>query len=263
MARLRYNGLRATLAADLLTAGTTITFAAPLEHEDGSVATLSGSDYLALTILDATGTPEEIVHLTAYTSGATTGTVARAQEGTAATDHATGAKVIHAPTIADFAAPALDDLTDVDLTTTAPLDGDRLTFDSASGTWLPVAPSAAGGDEPEAIGVALSDETTAITTGTAKATIRMPFAMTLTGVRASLSTASSSGLVTVDINEGGASILSTKLTIDATEKTSTTAAAASVISDAALADDAEITFDIDTAGTGATGLKVWLIGTRA
>jgi hypothetical protein len=35
-----------------------------------------------------------------------------------------------------------------------------------------------------------------------------------------------------------------------------------VISDTALADDAEITIDIDTAGTGATGAKVWLIGTR-
>lgn len=115
----------------------------------------------------------------------------------------------------------------------------------------------------ESIGVALSDETTAITTGTAKVTIRMPYAFTLTAVRANLNTASSSGLPTVDINENGSTILSTKLTIDASEKTSTTAATAAVISDANLADDAEITFDIDVAGTGAKGLKVWLIGTRA
>ena len=115
----------------------------------------------------------------------------------------------------------------------------------------------------EHIGVALSDETTAITTGTAKVTLRMPFAMTLTAVRASLATASTSGIPTVDINEAGATILSTKLTIDANEKTSTTAATAAVISDSALADDAEITFDIDVAGTGAKGLKVWLIGTRS
>lgn len=113
------------------------------------------------------------------------------------------------------------------------------------------------------IGVALSDETTAITTGNAKATIRMPHAMTLTEVRANLNTVSSSGLPTVDINEGGVSILSTKLTIDANELTSTTAATPAVISDASLADDAEITFDIDVAGTGAKGLKVWLIGTRS
>lgn len=103
---------------------------------------------------------------------------------------------------------------------------------------------------------ALSDETTAITTGAAKVTWRAPYAMTVTAVRASLSTASSSGIPTVDINDSGTTILSTKLTIDANEKTSTTAAAAAVISDAAIADDAEVTFDIDVSGTGAAGLKV-------
>lgn len=118
---------------------------------------------------------------------------------------------------------------------------------------------------PAEIVVAASDETTALTTGTAKVTFRMPHAMTLTGVRASLSTAQASGnIFTVDINEGGNSILSTKLTIDNTEKTSTTAATAAVISDSALADDAEITIDIDQVGDGtAKGLKVILIGTRA
>ena len=116
---------------------------------------------------------------------------------------------------------------------------------------------------PEVLVVAISDETTAITTGTAKVTFRMPFAMTLTAVRASLTTASSSGNPTFDINEAGTTILSTKLSIDSGEKTSTTAATAAVISDSALADDAEITIDVDTAGTGATGAKIYLIGTRS
>jgi hypothetical protein len=107
---------------------------------------------------------------------------------------------------------------------------------------------------------AVGDETTTITTGTAKATFRVPYAMTLTAVRASLTTASTSGAVTVDINEGGTSILSTKLTLDQDEKTSTTAATPPVISDTMLADDAEITVDVDNAGTGAAGLKVSLIG---
>jgi hypothetical protein len=115
----------------------------------------------------------------------------------------------------------------------------------------------------EVIGVALSDETTAITTGTAKATIRAPFALTLTGVRANLNTASSSGIPTVDINVNGSTILSTKLTIDANELTSVTAATPAVISSASIGDDAIITFDIDVAGTGAKGLKVWLYGVRA
>lgn len=111
--------------------------------------------------------------------------------------------------------------------------------------------------------LAVSDETTAIEAGTGKLSFRMPHAFTLSAVRASLKTASSSGAVTVDINENGATILSTKLTIDQGEKSSTTAATPAVISDANLTDDAEMTVDIDGAGSGATGLKVTLIGVPA
>ena len=115
---------------------------------------------------------------------------------------------------------------------------------------------------PLIIPIACSDESTALTTGAAKVTFRMPCAMALVAVRASLTTAQASGSIfTVDINEGGASILSTKLTLDNTEKTSTTAATPAVISDTALADDAEMTIDIDQIGNGtANGLKVYLIG---
>jgi hypothetical protein len=69
----------------------------------------------------------------------------------------------------------------------------------------------------------------------------------------------------VDINVNGTSILSTKLSIDATETTSITAAVPAVISDSSLADDAVIRIDIDQIGAAAagTGLKVWLIGRRA
>jgi hypothetical protein len=114
----------------------------------------------------------------------------------------------------------------------------------------------------ESMLLALSDETTVISAATSVLTIRMPYAVKLVAVRSSVNTASSSGLVTVDINEGGTSILSTKLSIDASEKTSQTAATAAVISDPDLADDAEITFDIDAAGTGAKGLKVLLLFRR-
>ena len=107
--------------------------------------------------------------------------------------------------------------------------------------------------------VALSDETTAITTGVGKITFRAPFDMTLYQIpRASLSTASSSGNPAIDINKNGTTIFSTTLTIDSGEKTSTTAATAAVLSTTTFADDDEITMDIDTAGTGATGLKVTL-----
>jgi hypothetical protein len=115
---------------------------------------------------------------------------------------------------------------------------------------------------PVAIGVALSDETTAITTGQ-KVEFQAPWAFTLTEVVMTLTTASSSGLPTLDVKEGGTSVFSTKVTVDATEKTSRTAVTPAVISDSAIANNAVITFHIDVAGTGAAGAKVWLIGTRS
>lgn len=119
---------------------------------------------------------------------------------------------------------------------------------------------------PAIIGpITVGDETTALTTGTAKKTFRMPYAMTVTEVRISVTTAPTGATLTVDLNEGGASIFSTVLTIDVSEKTSTTAATPAVISDSALADDAEMTVDIDQIGStvAGAGLKITLIGTRA
>ncbi len=135
-----------------------------------------------------------------------------------------------------------------------------LTSSTAASTYGTIAQAKA-----EYLVCAASDESTALTTGTAKVTFRMPYAMTLSAVRCSLTTAQTSGSIfTVNINDSGTTILSTKLTIDNTEKTSTTAATAAVISDVNLADDTEITIDIDQVGDGtAKGLKITLIGTRA
>ena len=121
----------------------------------------------------------------------------------------------------------------------------------------------AGGTVTESFIIAASDETTDLTTGTGKATFRIPYAFTLTAVRASVTTAPVGSVITVDINESGTSILSTKITIAAGSKTSV-GGTAPVISDSALADDAEITIDIDTIGssTAGTGLKVTLIGNQ-
>lgn len=109
-----------------------------------------------------------------------------------------------------------------------------------------------------------SDETTALTTGTAKVTFRSPCNLHLTSIKASLSTAQASGnIFTVDVNENGTSILSTKLTIDNTEKTNVTATTPVVLSDVTIAIDSEITIDIDQVGNGtAKGLKVTLVGIK-
>ena len=128
--------------------------------------------------------------------------------------------------------------------------------------------TAGGGESPykrtTSFVIACSDETSDLTTGE-KVVFRMPYAYTVEAVRASLTTAATGGtLLTVDINEGGSSILSTKLTIDASETTSTTAATPAVISDSALADDAEMSIDIDAIGSTNTGkgLKVYIIGNK-
>lgn len=115
----------------------------------------------------------------------------------------------------------------------------------------------------ECIIIAASDETTNLTTGTAKVTFRMPYAFTLTAIRASLTAAQTAGSdLIVDVNEGGTTLMSSsKLRFDNNEKTTTTSSNAPALTDTALADDAEVTVDIDQVGTaGAKGLKVYLIG---
>lgn len=109
---------------------------------------------------------------------------------------------------------------------------------------------------------ACGDETTAIEDpASAVITLRAMEALTLTGVRASLRGACTTGTFEVDILVEGVSILSTPLTIDAGEKTSVSAAVPAVLSGTSLADDAEITVDIIDAGDGtAFGLKVTLLG---
>ena len=110
--------------------------------------------------------------------------------------------------------------------------------------------------------IAMSDEETDLEVGTNKAVFRVPYNFTITAIRASVTTAPVGSTIIVDVNESGTTILSTKLSIDASEKTSTTAATAAVISDTALASDAEISLDIDQIGssTAGTGLKLTFIG---
>jgi hypothetical protein len=102
-----------------------------------------------------------------------------------------------------------------------------------------------------------------ISEDTGLVTFRMTNNFNIHSVRASLTTAQASGdILTVDINKNGTSILGTKLTIDNTEKTSTTAATAVTITNRNLLDDDEITIDVDQvhAGSAARGLKIYILG---
>lgn len=140
-----------------------------------------------------------------------------------------------------------------------------LTADSAQALGLKWAAPAA---QTESFIIACSDESTALTTGTAKVSWRMPYAFTLTagegGVQASCNQDPSGAILTMDINEGGSTILSTKLTI-AIGSTTSVGGTAPVISDVNLAANALMTVDIDQIGSGdaGTGLKVTLIGVKA
>lgn len=114
--------------------------------------------------------------------------------------------------------------------------------------------------------VVASDELTPITSGTSKVTFRMPCLIQLLDVRASLTTAQSSGnIFTVDIRQNGVSIFDVGflLTIDNNEKTSLTATNKYDLASDKLENDDEIVVDVTQIGNGtATGLKITIIGTR-
>lgn len=108
--------------------------------------------------------------------------------------------------------------------------------------------------------VTLELDSGAVSTGTGKAYYRLPWAATLTAVKANCNGGASSE-IQIDVNEDGTSVLSTVLTIDNGATTSLTATTPAVISDSAIANDALITVDVD-AGSGTGPLTVTLYFTR-
>lgn len=117
---------------------------------------------------------------------------------------------------------------------------------------------------PSEVMTAASDEITAIVTATDVMQFRMPYAMTGSSIRASLGSACSTGTFTLDVLVGAATVFSTLLTIDATEKTSVSAAIPAVLSVTAWPDDSAVSISVTGQGDGtATGLKITMIGTRS
>ena len=122
--------------------------------------------------------------------------------------------------------------------------------------------------------IACSDETTALASTGVVATFRMPYKMTFDSCKASLTTAGASGddgsLTTIDIKREGTTVFGdAKLTIDAGEKTSKTAATPFSASEdfltdlgGVLSEDDEIQICIDGYNSGAKGLKVTILATQ-
>ena len=97
MSRLHFSMLQATLAADISAAATTVTFTGPLkEWGEDNIATISGSDILVLRHA------YELMYVTAYTSGASSATVLRGQEGSTATTHNAGDILRHTASADDW-----------------------------------------------------------------------------------------------------------------------------------------------------------------
>ena len=167
----------------------------------------------------------------------------------------------------DFGSADITDMTFITDGGTVTIDGDvdAANFcDAAGSNCVATSTIVTDGEQIIALCIPLGTETGLHTTGTAKYSLRAPAAFTVTDVRASLNVAATGGtLFTVDINDSGTTIISTKLTIDASELTSETAATPPVISDSAIGDDALLTFDIDAIGStlAGEGGKVCVIGT--
>lgn len=114
--------------------------------------------------------------------------------------------------------------------------------------------------------IALSDTTTALSTGIAVESFPVPFAFELLEVKGNVGIAGTTTSIIVDINLTGTGTIMTtnKIEIEATEKSSKDATTQPTLTTTTLADDDELTFDIDSVDSGGTGrnLKVTLIGYR-
>lgn len=211
------------------------------------VGTISGTEYFAGTGLDLS-----------------TNTFSHTDTSTQATVSNSGNTSIQSITLDDFGhvtaltsvtpSYSIDDLTNVDITTTPVITNDILKY---NGTQFVPAKII------ESFILACSDETTNLTVGPAKVTFRIPYAFLIQEVRASVSTAPVGSDITIDVNVNGTSIyFAGGIFIQDGNKTSTISTVIPNQIGGSLADDDEITIDVDTVGstTPGAGLKVTLIG---
>lgn len=98
MTRVRTDFISGTITDNPLAIGATTINAAAL----ASLPVIAAPD-IAVLILDPAAAAPEIVHVTAHTGSATSATISRGQEGSAAKEHASGTAFVHGGTSDDFA----------------------------------------------------------------------------------------------------------------------------------------------------------------
>jgi hypothetical protein len=113
---------------------------------------------------------------------------------------------------------------------------------------------------------AVSDETTNITSGTAKLTLYWPYNFVATSVFIGVSTAPTGSNIIVDVNDhNGTTIFSSRPTILVNEFTSLTNGTQPVLATTTFTKGQKLTVDIDQAGSTIAGksLKVYIIGNKS
>lgn len=118
----------------------------------------------------------------------------------------------------------------------------------------------------ESITIALSNNTDALSTGIGVENYRFTYPFKLVEVRGNVKVAGTTSSIIVDINKTGTGTIMTtnKIEIELTEKTSLDATTQPTLTTTDFIDDDELTFDIDSVDSGATGrgLKISLKGYR-
>ncbi len=129
----------------------------------------------------------------------------------------------------------------------------------ATGPTGPEGPTGPAGDKYFI--VRLTASTTTHATGTSIGGVyQIPYGGTIADVGAWIDTAGSGATLTIDINKGGTTIMTTnKITVQSNETSSKTSAVQPSITTSALTADDKITFDVDaTNTTKGKGLAAWL-----
>ena len=108
--------------------------------------------------------------------------------------------------------------------------------------------------KPTVIAFACSDETTELVSGSALGTFYMPYDLYVSKIKASLTLSGSSESL-VDIKKNGTTVLGGALSISASYYTGS-----SVPLVGNFASDDRITIDLNLAGTGSAGLKIYILG---